>query len=68
MTASTRSFVDGDNGSIIIRPNRPLLASFEHRMSLSQKRRAEFAAVLQRGGAEGLVRMIEQRTAALRPG
>jgi phosphotransferase system enzyme I (PtsP) len=37
--------VDGDNGSIIIRPNRPLQAGFEHRMSLSQKRRAEFAAV-----------------------
>jgi phosphotransferase system enzyme I (PtsP) len=37
--------VDGDNGSIIIRPNRPLQASFEHRMGLSQKRRAEFAAV-----------------------
>jgi phosphotransferase system enzyme I (PtsP) len=37
--------VDGDNGSIIIRPSRPLLSSFEHRMTLSQKRRAEFAAV-----------------------
>jgi phosphotransferase system enzyme I (PtsP) len=37
--------VDGDNGSIIIRPSRPLITSFEHRMSLSQKRRAEFAAV-----------------------
>ena len=37
--------VDGDNGSIIIRPNRPLQSSFEHRMTLSQKRRAEFAAV-----------------------
>lgn len=37
--------VDGDNGSIIIRPNRPLIASFDHRMTLSQKRRAEFAAV-----------------------
>ncbi|HVM22568.1 MAG TPA: putative PEP-binding protein, partial [Sphingomicrobium sp.] len=36
--------VDGDNGSIIIRPNRSLLTGFEHRMSLSQKRRAEFAA------------------------
>src|SRR5215208_2548483 len=36
--------VDGDNGSIIIRPNRPLLSSFEHRMALSQKRRAEMAA------------------------
>src|SRR6476646_6958330 len=37
--------VDGDNGSIIIRPNRQLLSNFEHRMTLSQKRRAEFAAV-----------------------
>ncbi|HET7577374.1 MAG TPA: phosphoenolpyruvate--protein phosphotransferase [Sphingomicrobium sp.] len=37
--------VDGDNGSIIIRPTRPLLSGFEHRMALSQKRRAEFAAV-----------------------
>ncbi|MES2136442.1 MAG: phosphoenolpyruvate--protein phosphotransferase [Pseudomonadota bacterium] len=36
--------VDGDNGSVIIRPNRGLLSGFEHRMSLSQKRRAEFAA------------------------
>src|ERR671911_2200834 len=36
--------VDGDNGSIIIRPNRALLSGFEHRMILSQKRRAEFAA------------------------
>jgi phospholipid transport system substrate-binding protein len=31
-------------------------------------RRSEFAAVLQRSGAEGLVRMIEERTAALRTG
>ena len=37
--------VDGDNGSIIIRPNRALITGFEHRMALSQKRRAEFAAV-----------------------
>src|SRR6476619_123916 len=37
--------VDGDNGSVIVRPNRPLLSGFEHRMTLSQKRRAEFAAV-----------------------
>src|SRR3954447_12280395 len=37
--------VDGDSGSIIIRPNRQLLAGFEHRMGLSQRRRAEFAAV-----------------------
>jgi phosphotransferase system enzyme I (PtsP) len=37
--------VDGDNGSIIIRPTRQLLSGFEQRMALSQKRRAEFAAV-----------------------
>src|SRR5919107_3373238 len=37
--------VDGDNGSVIVRPNRPLLSGFDHRMTLSQKRRAEFAAV-----------------------
>ena len=37
--------VDGDNGSVIIRPNRQLLTGFEQRMALSQKRRAEFAAV-----------------------
>src|SRR3954469_9927809 len=36
--------VDGDNGSVIIRPNRQLASGFEHRMGLSQKRRAEFAA------------------------
>lgn len=37
--------VDGDNGSIIIRPNRALTTGFEHRMAVSQKRRAEFAAI-----------------------
>jgi phosphotransferase system enzyme I (PtsP) len=37
--------VDGDNGSVIIRPDRKLLAGFEHRMTMSQQRRAEFAAV-----------------------
>jgi phospholipid transport system substrate-binding protein len=31
-------------------------------------RRSEFVAVLQRDGADGLVQMIERRTAALRPG
>ena len=36
--------VDGDNGSIIIRPPRTLLSGCEHRRALSQKRRAEFAA------------------------
>ena len=37
--------VDGDNGSVIIRPTRQLLSGFDQRMALSQKRRAEFAAV-----------------------
>jgi phosphotransferase system enzyme I (PtsP) len=37
--------VDGDNGSVIVRPTRALLSGFEHRMTLSQKRRAEFAAI-----------------------
>src|SRR4051812_1309275 len=36
--------VDGDNGSVIVRPNRSLTSGFDHRMTLSQKRRAEFAA------------------------
>ena len=31
-------------------------------------RRSEFASVLQQGGADGLVRVLEQRTAALRTG
>ena len=31
-------------------------------------RRSEFAAVLQRSGAEGLVRMIDEKSAALRAG
>src|SRR3569833_798080 len=37
--------VDGDNGSVIIRPNRALAAGFDHRMAFNQKRRAEFAAI-----------------------
>ena len=37
--------VDGDNGSVIVRPTRHLTSGFEHRMVVSQKRRAEFAAV-----------------------
>jgi phosphotransferase system enzyme I (PtsP) len=39
--------VDGDNGSVIVRPNRQLTSGFDHRMQLSQKRRAQFAAVRQ---------------------
>jgi phosphotransferase system enzyme I (PtsP) len=37
--------VDGDNGSVLIRPSRSLSISFEQRMALSQKRRAQFEAV-----------------------
>jgi len=33
--------VDGDNGSIIIRPNRALITGFEQRMAMSLKRRAQ---------------------------
>ena len=29
--------VDGDSGSVIVRPNRALVTGFEHRMALSQK-------------------------------
>lgn len=37
--------VDGDNGSVIIRPTRTLLSGFEHRLQTRQKRRAEYEAV-----------------------
>ena len=37
--------VDGDNGSVIVRPTRALLSGFEHRFQTRQKRRAEFEAV-----------------------
>ncbi|MEO7276676.1 MAG: phosphoenolpyruvate--protein phosphotransferase [Sphingomicrobium sp.] len=37
--------VDGDSGSIIIRPSRPLVIGFDQRRAMSQKRRAEFAAI-----------------------
>ena len=37
--------LDGDAGTIVVRPNRPLTNAFDQRMSLSQKRRAEFAAI-----------------------
>lgn len=36
--------VDGDHGSVIVRPNRALTTGFEHRLAMSQKRRAQFAA------------------------
>ena len=34
--------VDGDNGTVIVRPNRVLLTGFEHRLTMRQQRRAEF--------------------------
>jgi phosphotransferase system enzyme I (PtsP) len=37
--------VDGDNGSVVARPNRPLVNAFDQRMSISAKRRAEYAAI-----------------------
>jgi phosphotransferase system enzyme I (PtsP) len=37
--------VDGDNGSVMIRPSRALQTSFDQRMALSHKRRAQFEAV-----------------------
>ena len=37
--------LDGDGGTIIVRPNRPLTNAFDQRMSISQKRRAEYAAI-----------------------
>ena len=37
--------VDGDSGAVVVRPSRPLTSAFDQRMSLSQKRRAEFAAI-----------------------
>jgi phosphotransferase system, enzyme I, PtsP len=37
--------VDGDNGSVILRPNRQLASGFEHRMALSHKRRAGYQAI-----------------------
>ncbi|HUG46039.1 MAG TPA: phosphoenolpyruvate--protein phosphotransferase, partial [Sphingomicrobium sp.] len=37
--------VDGTSGSVIIRPSKALLSSFDQRMALSLKRRAELEAV-----------------------
>ena len=37
--------VDGDTGSVIVRPARPIVNAFDQRMAMSQKRRAEFAAI-----------------------
>ena len=37
--------VDGDNGSVIVRPNRQIATAFDQRMALSEKRRAGYAAI-----------------------
>ena len=37
--------VDGDSGTIVVRPSRALSLGFEQRMAMSQKRRAEYAAL-----------------------
>ena len=37
--------VDGDSGTVTVRPNRALTNAFDTRMATSQKRRAEFAAI-----------------------
>jgi phosphotransferase system, enzyme I, PtsP len=37
--------VDGDQGSLIVRPTSQLATSFDSRMAMSQKRRAEYASL-----------------------
>jgi phosphotransferase system enzyme I (PtsP) len=37
--------VDGDNGSVIVRPSRPIASAFDQRMAMSEKRRAGYAAI-----------------------
>lgn len=37
--------VDGNQGSIVVRPTRTVATSFDSRMAMSQKRRAEFVAL-----------------------
>src|SRR4051812_24004775 len=37
--------VDGDNGTVVVRPTRALTNAFETRMALSHKRRAEYASL-----------------------
>ncbi len=37
--------VDGDSGTVVVRPTAPLAQAFEQRMAMSQKRRAEYAAL-----------------------
>ena len=36
---------DGDMGSVIVRPSRAISNAFDQRMAMSQKRRAEYAAI-----------------------
>jgi phosphotransferase system enzyme I (PtsP) len=37
--------VDGDQGSLVVRPSRPVASAFDTRMAMSQRRRAEYAAI-----------------------
>jgi phosphotransferase system enzyme I (PtsP) len=37
--------VDGDNGSVIVRPSRAIASAFDQRMAMSEKRRAGYAAI-----------------------
>jgi phosphotransferase system enzyme I (PtsP) len=37
--------VDGDIGAVVVRPSRPIVTAFDQRMAMSQKRRAEYAAI-----------------------
>ena len=36
--------IDGNQGSLVVRPTRPVSTSFDSRMAMSQRRRAEYAA------------------------
>jgi len=44
-TEGDNILVDGDNGTVVVRPTRALTNAFEQRMALSQKRRAEYASI-----------------------
>ncbi len=37
--------VDGDQGSLVVRPSRPVASAFDTRMAMSQRRRAEYAVI-----------------------
>jgi len=37
--------IDGNQGSLVVRPTKPVSAAFDTRMAMSQRRRAEFAAI-----------------------